>query len=131
MIAGLEARGANVLPVLTRAAQAVARPQPLFWRLHMAPNAKIALRVGDWKILCDEKLADFELYHLAADPHETTDLKAMEPSRFAALREQLVKHNAAIDAEGPDWWRRLSPSGGTVIDPPAATKKKNAKKSND
>jgi arylsulfatase A len=123
--------GANVLPVLTGAAQAVARPQPLFWRLHMAPNAKIALRVGDWKILCDEKLADFELYNLAADPHETTDLKATEPSRFAALREQLVKHNAAIDAEGPDWWRRLSPNGGTVIDPHAATKKKNAKKAND
>jgi arylsulfatase A len=120
--------GANVLPVLTRAAQDVARPQPLFWRLHMAPNAKIALRVGDWKILCDEKLADFELYNLAADPHETTDLRATEPSRFAALREQLVKHNAAIDAEGPDWWRRLNPSGGTVIDPHAATKKKNAKK---
>ena len=123
--------GANVLPVLTRAAQDVARPQPLFWRLHMAPNAKIALRVGDWKILCDEKLTDFELYNLAADPHETTDLRATEPSRFAALREQLVKHNAAIDAEGPDWWRRLNPSGGTVIDPHAATKKKNAKKSND
>ena len=38
--------GANVLPVLTRAANDVARPQPLFWRLHMAPNAKIALRLS-------------------------------------------------------------------------------------
>ena len=122
--------GANVLPILTGAAKNVARPQPLFWRLLMAPNAKIAMRVGDWKILCDEKLADFELYNLAADPHETTDLKSKEPARFAALRDQLVKHNAAIDAEGPDWWRRLSPNGGAAIDP-NATKKKNPKKAND
>ncbi len=124
--------GVNVLPVLTGGAKSVARPQPLYWRLHMAPNAKIALRVGDWKILCDEKLADFELYNLATDPHETTDLKASEPARFAALRDQLVQHNAAVEAEGPDWWRRLSPNGGAAIDPAAdAAKKKKAKKAND
>jgi len=117
--------GVNVLPVLTGAAKEVERPQPLFWRLHMAPNAKIALRVGDWKLLADEQLTSFELYNLAADPHETTDLATREPQRFAALREQLIRHNAAIDAEGPDWWRRLSPNGGT--NPQAAKKKKAAK----
>jgi arylsulfatase A len=117
--------GVNVLPVLTGAAKEVARPQPLFWRLHMAPNAKIALRVGDWKILADEQLMQFELYNLAADPHEATDLATREPQRLAVLREQLIRHNAAIDAEGPDWWRRLSPNGGT--NPQAAKKKKAAK----
>ncbi len=25
-----------------------------------------------------------------------------QPQRFGALREQLVKHNAAVDADGPD-----------------------------
>lgn len=121
--------GANVLPLLTGVAAApVARPQPLFWRLHMAPNAKIAMRVGDWKILADENLKTFELYQLAVDPQETTDLKEKEPARFAALREQLIRHNAAIDAEGPDWWRRLSPNGGAPINPDAAKKKKNANK---
>lgn len=118
--------GANVLPILTGAAKNVARPQPLYWRLHMAPNAKIAMRVDDWKILADEKLTAFELYNLAADPQEKTDLKEREPQRFAALRDQLVKHNAAIDAEGPDWWRRLSPNGGGPIVPDSAKKKKKA-----
>lgn len=28
------------------------------------------------------------------------------------MKDRLIKHNAAIDAEGPDWWRRLSPNGG-------------------
>ena len=32
--------------------------------------------------------------------------------RFAALKTQLIQHNAQIDAEGPDWWKRLSPNGG-------------------
>ena len=59
-------------------AEQVERPQPLFWRLHMAPNAKIAMRVGDWKILADETLSEFELYDLKADPKEATDLKEKE-----------------------------------------------------
>jgi arylsulfatase A len=106
--------GVNVLPLLTGRAARVERPQPLYWRLHMAPNAKIAMRVDDWKLLADADLADFELYDLKADPRETADLKEKEPQRFAALREQLIKHNAAVEAEGPDWWKRLSPSGGTA-----------------
>lgn len=104
--------GVNILPVLDGSAPRVERPQPLFWRLHMAPNAKFAMRVDDWKILADETLTQFELYNLRADPQETTDLQEKEASRFAALKEQLLKHNTAINAEGPDWWQRLSPSGG-------------------
>ena len=104
--------GVNVLPVLTGSATAVERPQPLFWRLHMAPNAKLAMRVGDWKILANAELTEFELYNLASDPKETTDLKDREPRRFAALRDQLIQHNAVIDGEGPDWWKTLTPNGG-------------------
>ncbi|MGV3663105.1 MAG: sulfatase [Prosthecobacter sp.] len=105
--------GVNILPVLQGSATRVERPQPLFWRLHMAPNAKIAMRVDDWKILADETLTKFELYNLKDDPKEATDLQEKEPTKFATLKEQLIQHNAAINAEGPDWWQRLSPSGGT------------------
>ena len=118
--------GVNVLPVLEGKATRVERPQPLFWRLLMAPNAKFALRVDDWKILADADLSAFELYNLRTDPRETTDLKDSEPARFQALRAQLVRHNAAIDAEGPDWWRRLSPNGG--MDPAAMKAGKKGKK---
>lgn len=104
--------GANVLEALTGKAERVDRRMPLYWRLHMAPNAKIAMRVGDWKILANAKLTEFELYDLKTDANETTDLKTREPERFAELRELLKRHNAAVEAEGPDWWKRLSADGG-------------------
>lgn len=106
--------GVNVLGLLSGETRRVERPQPLFWRLHMAPNKKIALRVDDWKLLANADLTEFELYNLRTDERETTDLQAAEPERFAALRDQLRQHNAAVDAEGPDWWRTLSPNGGSV-----------------
>jgi arylsulfatase A len=118
--------GVNVLSVLEGKAARVERPQPLYWRLLMAPNAKVALRVDDWKILANAELTEFELYQLKDDPRETTDLKDREPARFTALRDQLVRHTAAIDAESPDWWRRLSPNGG--LDPAAQKNKQKGKK---
>jgi len=127
--AGVEVPGGRVLDgvgigaVLTGQASKVERPQPLFWRLHMAPNAQYAMRVDDWKILADATLTGFELYNLAADPSETTDLKEREPERFAALRDRLLQHNAAVEAEGPDWWKRLSPNGGGKPKPNGAKKK--------
>jgi arylsulfatase A len=104
--------GVNVLPALDGTATKLERPQPLFWRLHMAPNMKIAMHVDDWKILANETLTEFELYNLKTDEKETTDLKDKEPAMFATLKAQLIQHNASIDAEGPDWWKRLSPNGG-------------------
>ena len=104
--------GVNVLAALDGSATKLDRPQPLYWRLLMAPNAKVAMRVDDWKILANAELTEFELYNLATDVKETTDLKDKELQQFAAMREQLMKQNAAIDAEGPDWWKRLSPNGG-------------------
>lgn len=106
--------GANLLPVLTEAAREVERSQPLYWRLQMAPNAKIAMRVGDWKILADDKLEQFELYNLREDERETTDLKERELERFAELKSRLVAQTAAIEAEGPDWWKTLGANGGRV-----------------
>ena len=119
--------GVDVLPVLMGKATKVERPQPLYWRLLMAPNAKVAMRVDDWKILANAELTEFELYNLKSDPKEATDLKSAEPQRFAALREQLVKHNSAVDAEGPDWWKTLSPNGGKAKGDEAPAKKKGKK----
>lgn len=116
--------GVNVLPALEGKVTRLDRPQPLFWRLHMAPNMKIAMRVDDWKILADETLTEFELYNLKTDEKETTDLKDKEPERFAAMKTKLIQHNASIDAEGPDWWKRLSPNGGKPKAADGAKKKK-------
>jgi hypothetical protein len=60
---------------------------------------------------------------LKTDENETTDLKDREPQRFAALRAQLIQHNAAINAEGPDWWKMLSPNEGNPKTEKPASKK--------
>jgi len=108
--------GVNILPMLLNIETPIERPQPLFWRLEMAPNAKMAMRTDSWKILANSDLTQFELYDLKKDPKETTDLKETEPARFAVMRQRLIEHNAAINAEGPDWWQRLDASGGRPKD---------------
>lgn len=116
--------GTNVLPVLRGESSSVERAEPLYWRLLMAPNAKVAMRVDDWKILANPELTEFELYNLKSDPHETTDVKESEPEHFTRMRDQLKQHDAEVLAEGPDWWKTLTPSGGN--DPTKVRTKKKA-----
>ncbi|MDX1981944.1 MAG: sulfatase-like hydrolase/transferase [Bryobacteraceae bacterium] len=44
-----------------------------------------ALRMGDWKIVASGKSAPWELYDLAADRGETTDLASRQPDRVRAM----------------------------------------------
>jgi arylsulfatase A len=105
--------GVDILPVLTGKATAVERPIPLYWRLDMAPyDLHLALRRGDWKLLASRDFQKCELYNLKNDPKETTNLRDKEPKIFQELREELARINAQVEAEGPDWWKRLSPNGG-------------------
>lgn len=108
--------GSNILGVLNGRSKSVKRKVPLYWRLNMAPNnLHIAMRDGDWKILASQDFSKMELYNVKKDPNETTELRAVEPKRFEAMSTRLKKLNAEIEAEGPDWWKRLSPNGGTPI----------------
>jgi arylsulfatase A len=104
--------GVDVGPILRGASEGPARKSPLYWRLAMAPDPmKMALREGDWKILSDEKLTRFELYDLASDPTESKDRSASDPDVFERMKARLAAFNAGVEAEGPDWWKRLTPSG--------------------
>ena len=61
--------GADMRPAFE--GKPIQRSRPLYWRTHIAaPSCRAALRIGDWKIVADEDLTRFELYNLAADPHE-------------------------------------------------------------
>jgi arylsulfatase A len=105
--------GADILPVLLGKARTAVRREPLYWRLNMAEQGlHIAIREGNWKLLASKDLRTFELYNLNDDPNETTDLCAREPARLAAMRKDLLALDDQIMAEGPDWWKRVDPSGG-------------------
>jgi arylsulfatase A-like enzyme len=97
--AGVTLDGVNLLPAL--GGGAVARTEPLYWRW----GGKVAYREGDWKIVADEKLTTVELYDLAADLGEATDLAEREATRLAGMLERLRAHTAELEAEGPDWWK--------------------------
>jgi arylsulfatase A len=110
--------GVDVWPVLTDTVKTIERPVPLYWRLNMAPpkeNLHLAMRQGDWKILANQDFTHFELYNLASDPKETTDLKERETERFESMKKALIALNAEIEKEGPDWWKRLSSNGGLPL----------------
>jgi arylsulfatase A len=96
--------GVSLLPAFE--GKPVERKVPLYWRYHGAPgDMKIAMRQGDWKLLADVGLTKFELYNLKDDPRETTDLSGKEAERLGAMTKALTELNAAIEKEGPDWWK--------------------------
>jgi len=103
--------GGDFLPAL--AGKPVERARPLYWRCAIAPEPlKTAMRIGDWKILADEGLTQFELYNVQRDRAETTELSAREPARLAEMTAALRRLNAEIEAEGPPWWRTYQHGGG-------------------
>ena len=57
------------------------------------------MREGDWKLIEQYEDGSLELYNLAKDPGETTDLAAAEPARVAALRGKLEAWRRGVGAE--------------------------------
>ncbi len=76
--------------------------ETLFWRY----GSRIALRHQDWKMvgLYDEERGahDLELYNLAADLGETSDLAARAPGTAARLQEILGEYDSRMV---PPLWR--------------------------
>jgi arylsulfatase A-like enzyme len=77
--------------------------RPLFWHQphYMNQGGKPAgvAREGDWKLVEQYEDGSLELYNLAKDPSETTDLAAAEPARVAALRGKLEAWRRSVGAE--------------------------------
>ncbi|MSR31695.1 MAG: N-acetylgalactosamine-6-sulfatase [Gemmataceae bacterium] len=102
--------GGNLLPAVK--GEKVERQRPLYWRCDIAPGQmKIAMRIDDWKIVANEALNRFELYNLATDEKETTDLALQETKEFARMKESLLRLNREIESEGPNWWKNYPPNG--------------------
>ena len=79
--------GINLMPLLT-GKMAEVPERTLFWRV----GQKNALRSGNWKLIRDGK--EWQLYDLAHDIGETTNLAAKEPARVQQLTSLWDKWNA-------------------------------------
>ena len=79
--------GINLMPLLT-GKMAEVHERNLFWRV----GQKNALRSGNWKLIRDGK--EWQLYDLAHDIGETTNLAAKEPGRVQQLTSLWDKWNA-------------------------------------
>ncbi|MGE3809290.1 MAG: sulfatase, partial [Gemmataceae bacterium] len=116
--------GASLVPLFE--GKPVARRTPLYWQFNGAlSEPKVAMRVGDWKLLAklntpdpprgaditkeaqqafkSAELAGYELYNLREDLGETRDLALKEPARVKEMAAQLKKLSHEVRDESPTW----------------------------
>lgn len=109
--------GVSMLPAFK--GQPVKRKVPLFWRTHVSPPGdRVALRVGDWKLVGDETLTKFQLFEIQKDWKEEHDLATTMPEKTEEMKQQLFAVWKQIQTEGPNkWWeseRQKPVRGGKV-----------------
>ncbi|HUG93933.1 MAG TPA: sulfatase-like hydrolase/transferase, partial [Planctomycetaceae bacterium] len=107
--------GENVLDTLLGKSPA-SRQAPLFWRrppdrkswpqLGVPAQPDLAIRDGNWKLLCDYDGSSPELYDLAADRAETTNRAADRPEVVNRLTAAVVAWHKSLPADnGPTYDR--------------------------
>jgi arylsulfatase A len=78
-------------------------PRPLFWHqphyTNQGGRPAGAIRDGNWKLFENYENGACELYDLATDPGEATDLAAKEPARVAQMRGKLEEWRRAVKAQ--------------------------------
>ncbi len=155
-IAGIEAPtdraidGTSFLPIFDN--QPIKRETPLYWQFNATRGKpKVAMRVGDWKILATltgpeikpygdirpgdqrlHKIAEldsFELYNLVDDIGETKDLASKVPERLKVMSEQLRNMYREVRDESPIWpaWKFARYEGQRIGWPSYRVKKTSPK----
>jgi len=78
----------------------------MFWRTHVSKaECRVAMRDGEWKIVANDTLEDFQLYHVQKDWQEKNDLAKENPEKLNEMKAQLIKLWEDIKTEGPnEWW---------------------------
>jgi len=109
--------GANMLPGLS--GKKIDRKTPLFWRTHVSPGEdRVAMRIGDWKIIANDLLTKFQLYKIQEDWKEEVDLATKMPEKTEEMKSTLINLWKDIEKEGPDhWWKadRQAPKKGATL----------------
>ena len=72
----------------------IATPRPVYTEQFRTETGAAAIRVGDWKLVVNASPVmgcrnSYELYNLAVDRFETTDLASIEVTTLAVLKTQL------------------------------------------
>ena len=98
--------GVSMVPAF--AGKPVQRSVPMFWRTHVSgPDDRVAVRIGDWKIVGDETLTEFQLFDVQKDPQEANDLAQTMPEKTEEMKKSLLEVWAGIESEGPhEWWEK-------------------------
>ncbi|MGJ8676714.1 MAG: sulfatase family protein [Akkermansiaceae bacterium] len=106
--------GASIVPAFS--GELVERKVPLFWRTHVSPyKERVALRMGDWKIVGNDTMTEFQLYNVQKDWKEENDLAAEMPEKTEQMKRTIIEVWEGIEKEGPsEWWKneRQKPSKG-------------------
>lgn len=114
--------GENLLPYLKGG---VAPAQPLFWHqphyTNQGGRPGGAVRSGNWKLFEHYENESIELFDLAADAGEKTNVAARHPERAKELRTSLANWRTAVGAQAnvpnPDFDATLHRSLYLDIDP--------------
>ncbi len=88
--------GASLLPVMLKRAQAPAERDLVWMRREGGPPYQgrdyYAFRRGDWKLVQNNGFEPYQLFDLAADPGEKTDLAKKAPKIYRELWSALARH---------------------------------------
>ncbi|TWU19795.1 sulfatase-like hydrolase/transferase [Allorhodopirellula heiligendammensis] len=104
---GYQPDGISQLAALTGSPSEV-REKPLFWKMKgtwpirkAAPYHWVAYAIVDqnWKLLANEDLSYFELYDIAQDPYEKTDLKSSESVATDVLLAKLKQWKSTLPSQ--------------------------------
>ena len=100
--------GESILPVFE--GEKIERKLPLFWRTHVSQaDNRVAMRIGEWKIVANDTLEEFELFHIQEDWQEKNDLSEAKPEKLKEMVTALRQLWSEISEEGPnEWWESES-----------------------
>lgn len=97
-------------------------PGPIFWRRPPdrkvwlpalpKPQPDLAVREGDWKLLCEYDGSKPVLYDLAKDPGETNDLAAKETAVTERLTAAVIAWHRSMPADNGPTLGANPPQGG-------------------
>ena len=98
--------GVSMLPAFE--GKELKRPVPLFWRTHVSKaDDRLALRIGNWKIVSNDTMDKFLLFDIQKDWKEENDLASKMPEKLQEMKKVLFKTWEDIRKEGPnEWWEK-------------------------